>query len=68
MYEKKDLNLLKILQKARILGDSELSSEALLRSLLSVENTQINEEEKALITELLNTIVEAKNKASLSKD
>ena len=68
MYEKKDLNLLKILQKARILGDSELSSEALLRSLLSAENTQINEEEKALITELLNTLVEAKKKASLSKD
>lgn len=67
MYEKKDLTLLKIIQKARQFNDTELSSEALLKSLLAQNLSEIKDSEKAYITELLNNLVEAKKEASLSK-
>lgn len=67
MYEKKDLTLLKIIQKARQFNDTELSSEVLLKSLLAQNLNEIKDSEKAYITELLNNLVEAKKEASLSK-
>lgn len=67
MYEKKDLTLLKIIQKARQFNDTELSSEFLLKSLLAQNLSEIKDSEKAYITELLNNLVEAKKEASLSK-
>ncbi|WP_300702915.1 hypothetical protein [uncultured Campylobacter sp.] len=67
MYEKKDLTLLKIIQKARQFNDTELSSEVLLKSLLAQNLSEIKDSEKAYITELLNNLVEAKKEASLSK-
>lgn len=67
MYERKDLTLLKIIQKARQFNDTELSSEVLLKSLLAQNLSEIKDSEKAYITELLNSLVEAKKEASLSK-
>lgn len=67
MYERKNLTSLKIMQKAREFQDLELSSEALVNSLLAGELNKIDKDDKTALTRIINSLVEAKEKAKLSK-
>lgn len=67
MYERKNLTSLKIMQKAREFQDLELSSEALVNSLLAGELNKIDKDDKTALTQIINSLVEAKEKAKLSK-
>lgn len=66
MYERKDLMVLKIIQKAREFGDGDLLNEALVKQLIDAEFFEINEKEKEELTTLLNSLISAKDKALLS--
>lgn len=66
MYEKKDLRVLAILQKAREFGDSDLANEALISQLVNAEFNELLEQDKKEIIELLNAMIEVKDKALLS--
>ena len=48
MYERKNLTSLKIMQKAREFQDLELSSEALVNSLLAGELNKIDKDDKTI--------------------
>lgn len=61
-----DLKVLKIVQKARELADGDLLNEQLVQSLINTDFKELNAEQKAKITELLNALVESKEKAMLS--
>lgn len=67
MYERKNLTSLKIMQKAREFQDLELNSEALVNSLLAGELNKIDKDDKTALTRIINSLVEAKEKAKLSK-
>ena len=67
MYERKNLTSLKIMQKAREFQDLELSSEALVNSLLAGELNKIDKDDKTALTRIINSLDEAKEKAKLSK-
>lgn len=67
MYERKNLTSLKIMQKAGEFQDLELSSEALVNSLLAGELNKIDKDDKTALTQIINSLVEAKEKAKLSK-
>lgn len=69
MYEfepSKDLRVFKILQKARELNDKDLQNEALISALLSKDLSPLSATDKEELTRLLNTLLEAKQKAGLS--
>ncbi|EAC2041057.1 hypothetical protein D4S19_01170 [Campylobacter jejuni] len=66
MYERKDLRVLKIIQKAREFGDGDLSNEALVKQLIDADFCEINEKEKEELATLLNSLINAKDKALLS--
>ncbi|EAK3829841.1 hypothetical protein E5S96_03120 [Campylobacter coli] len=66
MYEKKDLRVLKIIQKAREFGDGDLLNEALANQLVNAEFKEIESKEREGLIALLNSLIEAKDKALLS--
>ncbi|WP_144600396.1 hypothetical protein [Campylobacter coli] len=66
MYEKKDLRVLKIIQKAREFGDADLLNEALVNQLVNAEFKEIESKEREELIALLNSLIEAKDKALLS--
>ncbi|HED6633684.1 TPA: hypothetical protein R5Z41_001084 [Campylobacter coli] len=66
MYEKKDLRVLKIIQKAREFGDGDLLNEALVNQLVNAEFKEIESKEREEFIALLNSLIEAKDKALLS--
>lgn len=66
MYEKKDLRVLKIIQKAREFGDGDLLNEALVNQLVNAEFKEIASKEREELIALLNSLIEAKDKALLS--
>ncbi|EDO9553850.1 hypothetical protein GWW83_00890 [Campylobacter coli] len=66
MYEKKDLRVLKIIQKAREFGDRDLLNEALVNQLVNAEFKEIESKEREELIALLNSLIEAKDKALLS--
>lgn len=66
----KDKNILRafqITQRAKELNDSDLINEELVRSLINHQVSELKSEEKAKIAELLNSLIDAKEKATLSK-
>ena len=67
MYEKKDLRVLKIIQKAREFGDGDLLNEALVNQLVNAEFKEIESKEREGLIALLNSLIEAKDKALLTK-
>ncbi|EMN6997704.1 hypothetical protein AAID96_02465 [Campylobacter coli] len=66
MYEKKDLRVLKIIQKAREFGDGDLFNEILVNQLVNTEFKEIESKEREELIALLNSLIEAKDKALLS--
>ncbi|EGK7561584.1 hypothetical protein IO476_000553 [Campylobacter coli] len=66
MYEKKDLRVLKIIQKAREFGDADLLNEILVNQLVNAEFKEIESKEREELIALLNSLLEAKDKALLS--
>lgn len=66
MYERKDLRVLKIIQKAREFVDGDLLNEALVKQLIDADFCEINEKEKEELVTLLNSLINAKDKALLS--
>ncbi|HEF9792410.1 TPA: hypothetical protein SB158_001274 [Campylobacter coli] len=66
MYEKKDLRVLKIIQKAREFGDGDLLNEALVNQLVNAEFKEIESKEREELIAFLNSLIEAKDKALLS--
>ncbi|HED6851085.1 TPA: hypothetical protein SHD90_000389 [Campylobacter coli] len=66
MYEKKDLRVLKIIQKAREFGDGDLLNEILVNQLVNAEFKEIESKEREELITLLNSLIEAKDKALLS--
>lgn len=66
MYERKDLRVLKIIQKAREFGDGDLLNESLVKQLIDADFCEINEKEKEELATLLNSLINAKDKALLS--
>lgn len=66
MYERKDLRVLKIIQKAREIGDGDLLNEALVKQLIDADFCEISEKEKEELATLLNSLINAKDKALLS--
>ncbi len=66
MYEKKDLRVLKIIQKAREFGDGDLLNEILVNQLINAEFKEIESKEREELITLLNSLIEAKDKALLS--
>lgn len=66
MYEKKDLRVLKILQKAREFGDADLLNENLVSQLINSDFRKLSLSEREQIAELLNSLISAKDKALLS--
>lgn len=66
MYEKKDLRTIQILQKAREFADSDLLNEDLLNQLLNANFQEASTAEKEKIIAILNSVINAKNKARLS--
>ncbi|EOZ3569503.1 hypothetical protein ACT6DR_01285 [Campylobacter coli] len=66
MYKKKDLRVLKIIQKAREFGDGDLLNEALVNQLVNAEFKEIESKEREELIALLNSLIEAKDKALLS--
>ncbi|EGL8987083.1 hypothetical protein IMD16_000076 [Campylobacter jejuni] len=66
MYERKDLRVLKIIQKAREFGDRDLLNEALVKQLIDADFCEINEKEKEELATLLHSLINAKDKALLS--
>ncbi|ELJ5294929.1 hypothetical protein RS234_001022 [Campylobacter coli] len=63
---KKDLRVLKIIQKAREFGDGDLLNEALVNQLVNAEFKEIESKEREELIALLNSLIEAKDKALLS--
>ncbi len=66
MYEKKDLRVLKTIQKAREFGDGDLLNEILVNQLVNAEFKEIESKEREELIALLNSLIEAKDKALLS--
>ncbi|EAH6904741.1 hypothetical protein FR178_01365 [Campylobacter jejuni] len=66
MYKRKDLRVLKIIQKAREIGDGDLLNEALVKQLIDADFCEISEKEKEELATLLNSLINAKDKALLS--
>lgn len=66
MYKKKDLRVLKIIQKAREFGDGDLLNEALVNQLVNAKFKEIESKEREELIALLNSLIEAKDKALLS--
>lgn len=62
----KDIRVLKILQKAREFSDGDLLNEELLTRLIEAEFQNVSQAQKEHIAELLNTLIESKDKATLS--
>ena len=66
MYEKRDLRVLKIMQKAQEFGDFDLSNELLITQLINAEMSELESGEKEEIVKLINSLITAKDKALLS--
>lgn len=66
MYEKKDLRVLKIMQKAREFADTDLLNEALVNQLVNTEFKNIEAKEQEELVKVLNSLINAKEKALLS--
>lgn len=62
----KDLKVLKIVQKAREFGDTDLLNEELLTNFINAEFKGISQREREQIAEFLNALIENKDKATLS--
>ncbi|MDO4674110.1 hypothetical protein [Campylobacter sp.] len=67
MYERKDLRVLKILQKAREFNDADLSNEALVSQLIGANLRGIETEDKKRIAALIQSLIKSKEAALLSK-
>jgi len=67
MYDKKDLRVLQVLQKAREFADTDLLNEELVNTLINASFKEIDDKEKSTITKLLTSLIKAKDKALLSK-
>ena len=66
MYEQRDLRVLKIIQKARELGDVDLMNEILVTQLVNAEFLELGTKEKEELIALLNSLISVKDKALLS--
>ena len=66
MYEKKDLRVLKILQKAREFGDEDLLNENLLTQLINTQLCKLSLEEREEVVLILNSLIATKDEALLS--
>ncbi|MCW1360061.1 hypothetical protein [Campylobacter sp. US33a] len=66
MYEKKDLRVLQIIQKAREFSDPDLLNENLLAQLVNTPLKPIKNKNKQKIIQSLNELIKAKEKALLS--
>lgn len=66
MYEKKDLRVLKILQKVREFGDEDLLNEDLLTQLINTQLCKLSLEEREEVVLILNSLIATKDKALLS--
>lgn len=66
MYEQRDLRVLKIIQKARELGDVDLMNEILVTQLVNAEFLELGTKEKEELIVLLNSLIGVKDKALLS--
>lgn len=66
MYEKKDLSVLKILQKAREFNDTDLSNEALVSQLINADLKKMEKEDLKKIIALFNDLIKSKKEALLS--
>ncbi|WP_276883819.1 hypothetical protein [Campylobacter cuniculorum] len=66
MYEKKDLRVLKILQKVREFGDEDLLNENLLTQLINTQLCKLSLEEREEVVLILNSLIATKDKALLS--
>ncbi|MBK1971008.1 hypothetical protein JG676_01965 [Campylobacter sp. 2018MI35] len=67
MYNRKDLRVLKIIQKAREFGDNDLLNENLVEILINSKMNNLSQNDKKEFIKILNSIVEIKEKAHLSK-
>ncbi|KAA6225447.1 MULTISPECIES: hypothetical protein [unclassified Campylobacter] len=67
MYETKDLKILKIIQKAREFADSDLLNEQFVSHLLQKDLSKLSSEEEDEIMRILNSIINSKDEALLSK-
>ncbi|AJC94379.1 hypothetical protein FVD15_02230 [Campylobacter volucris] len=66
MYEIKNLQALKILQKAREFSDNDLSNELLTTQMLNYNINPLNKQDSQEITNFINTLIMAKEKAKMS--
>lgn len=62
----KDLRVLQIIQKAREFNEGDLLNEELVQSLINSEIQALSDLEREKISSLLNSLVESKQKATLS--
>lgn len=62
----KDLRVLQIIQKAREFNEGDLLNEELVQSLIKSEIQALSDLEREKISSLLNSLVESKQKATLS--
>ncbi|QOR00755.1 MULTISPECIES: hypothetical protein [unclassified Campylobacter] len=66
MYEIKNLLALKILQKARELGDNDLSNELLITQMLKHDLQKLKQNDTKNLGEVFTTLINAKEKAKMS--
>ncbi|TQR53769.1 hypothetical protein [Campylobacter troglodytis] len=66
MAMQKDLRVLQIIQKAREFNEGDLLNEELVQSLIKSEIQALSDLEREKISSLLNSLVESKQKATLS--
>lgn len=66
MYKIKNLQALKILQKAREFSDNDLSNELLTTQMLNYNINPLNKQDNQEITNFINTLIMAKEKAKMS--
>ncbi|WP_291951860.1 hypothetical protein [Campylobacter sp.] len=66
MYEVKNLEVLKILQKAREFSDNDLSNELLVTQILNQQITPLNTQDTKEISNFITTLINAREKAKMS--
>ncbi|AJC88028.1 hypothetical protein CINS5915_06435 [Campylobacter insulaenigrae] len=66
MYEIRNLQALKILQKAREFSDNDLSNELLVTQILNQTVTPLSTQDTKEISNFITTLIDAKEKAKMS--
>ncbi|MCR6586802.1 hypothetical protein [Campylobacter insulaenigrae] len=66
MYEIRNLQALKILQKAREFSDNDLSNELLVTQILNQAVTPLSTQDTKEISNFITTLIDAKEKAKMS--